>query len=64
MSELTDKAIAIVEKSRQTHVEWESHLRRCVVCNQNKELVESVGDIDHHRKCISDYDIVLEALRA
>ncbi len=54
------KAIAIIEDSRSTHVEWVESLQR----NPLRAEDGYVGDIDHHRRCIADYDHVLAVLRA
>lgn len=69
-----DAAIARVEKSRQTHVEWLDYWRAydehdCsgVVCPweaTREEQTAIAGDSDHHRTAISGYDNVLAILTA
>ncbi len=54
------KAIAIIEDSRRTHVEWAEWLERSPLRREDGH----VGDLDHHRRCIADYDHVLAVLRA
>lgn len=52
-------AIATIEYSRQTHVEWAAHLR------QNPEQPPSaIGDAEYHEKAVREYDNVLAVLRS
>jgi hypothetical protein len=53
-----DQARAIVESSRQTHIEWIDHLEKCPDCPDAR----IAGDVAHHREAIEGYDFVLEVL--
>jgi hypothetical protein len=55
-----DKAIATIEDSRKTHVEWRDFLNR----HPDHPHVKSVGDSQHHIQCIAEYDNVLKVLRS
>lgn len=58
MPTLTDleRAIAIVEDSRQTHVNWAKWRRR------GGKGDDGAGDLEHHETAIRDYDHVLAVL--
>lgn len=53
-----DRAIATIETSRQTHVEWRDYLRRNPEHNPG-----AVGDADYHDRAVTEYDLVLAVLR-
>lgn len=56
--EQRERALATVEFSRQTHVEWAAHLR------QHPESEPSaVGDAEYHERAVREYDNVLAVLR-
>lgn len=52
------EAIATVEFSRQTHVEWAAHLRR-----HAEVQPPAVGDAEYHERAVREYDNVLIVLR-
>lgn len=54
------RAIAVVESSRQTHVAWADFLRSG---EEFEPTADNIGDVDHHERCIADYDHVLSVLR-
>lgn len=56
------RAIAIVEDSRRTHVEWVDYLDQWG--GDLRPMEEVAGDIDHHREAVANYDHVLEVLRS
>lgn len=58
-SEMTpqERAIAIVEDSRRTHVEWRSWL----TAHPDADAA-FVGDAQWHTECIANYDEVLQLL--
>lgn len=67
-----DAAIATIEDSRRTHVEWAAWLEAgppgtsCGTpgCDRDHHAdVDVAGDLEHHRRCIAGYDQVLELLR-
>lgn len=53
-----DRAIAIVADSRDTHLKWIAYLEH----PQTEQVVDDVGDVNHHFKCVQDYDKVLNVL--
>lgn len=53
------RAIAIVEDSRRTHVEWLAHLGEHPGCPD----AEIAGDENHHREAVANYDHVLIVLK-
>lgn len=68
MSQL-DRAIEIVMSSRHTHVQWARWLRAAFRCCDGcrtwaeDSVKAGVGDVEHHERCIADYDVVLAVLR-
>jgi hypothetical protein len=58
------EAIAIIEYSRSTHVEWSRY-----ITNYPEEAakviptVEVAGDVAHHQRCIEGYDKVIAVLK-
>lgn len=58
-SDRAKSAIATIEFSRQTHVEWRDWLR----AHPDDKRGEVTGDADYHEKTITEYDNVLDALR-
>jgi hypothetical protein len=56
------EAIEHVEHSRYTHVTWTSHLSE-IDAPIGEPVVGNVGDIEHHERCIRDYDQVLGVLQ-
>jgi hypothetical protein len=70
-----EAAIAVVEDSRRTHVEWLTWLEQAAihgddyVCREpgcgadHRNDVKIAGDAVHHRRCIEGYDLVLRVLR-
>ena len=52
-----DRAIAIVESSRLTHIHWADWRRAGGVGD------DMAGDLAHHEEAIADYDHVLAVLR-
>jgi hypothetical protein len=60
-----DRAIAIVEDARQTHVEaidWLTEHRR--TAPQWARISAALeGGVSFHRRCVRDYDFVLKVLR-
>ena len=60
--EKIERAIAIVENSRRTHVEW-AEWQDSTPNWQAQVEPTSPGEPDHHRRCIADYDEVLAVLR-
>ena len=57
-----ERAIAIVEDSRRTHVEW-AEWQEATPNWQSQVEPTSPGEPAHHRRCISEYDEVLSVLR-
>lgn len=64
-------AIATVEDSRRTHVEWREYLEaEKPTCDHEHclaawaERIRVAGDYDHHQRAIEGYDQVLGVLRA
>lgn len=60
-------AIHDVQAMRQTHVDWIDHFApdgkheiKCYHCPEN--IRELVGDLDHHRQAVAQYDRVLRVL--
>ena len=60
MSDL-DRAIAIIEESRQTHVNWAEWRRKGNGTDTDHEMI---GDLEWHEAAIRDYDHVLAVLLA
>ena len=64
-----ERAIADLRRMRQTHEEWLRHVtvgpdgktERCPECAEGN-VAEIVGDADHHKACIADYDNALAVL--
>jgi len=54
-----NKAIATIEDSRRTHVEWRDWLNKY----PNDQRAVTAGDAQHHIRCIAEYDHVLKVLR-
>lgn len=65
----TERAVAIVEHSRSTHVDWIEHFKECPrggpgscpICTDDAKIA---GDHEHHARCVADYDFVIAQLRA
>lgn len=64
-------AIATIEDSRRTHVEWRRYLEaEQPDCDHEScqaawaERIRIAGDYDHHQRAIDGYDQVLTVLRA
>lgn len=59
-------AIARVEASRQTHVEWRDYwlATYCAGCEDCRRMAAVAGDLDHQEACIAGYDQVLGVLRS
>lgn len=57
------RAIAIIEDSRRTHVEW-AEWQEATPDWRSKVEPSSPGEPEHHRRCIAEYDHVLAVLRA
>ena len=55
------RAIAIIEDSRQTHVNWAEWRRKGNGTDTDHEMI---GDLEWHEAAIRDYDHVLAVLRA
>lgn len=61
-SDMTEQeaAIAIVEDSRETHVQWRDWLAK----HPNDPAVAAgIGDLTWHTECVENYDRVLAVLR-
>lgn len=62
-----DRAIATIEFSRNTHVEWAAYMRGhndCICdCPKVHPDVENLGNAAYHENCIAEYDNVLAVLR-
>ena len=59
-----ERAIAVIEHSRQTHVDWVEYLRdNPEAANEPRPQVDVAGNIAHHSEVIADYDLVLAVLR-
>lgn len=56
------QAIATIEDSRQTHVEWIEYLAK--YGNDLRPHEEIAGDTAHHREAVEQYEQVLSVLRA
>ena len=52
------EAIATIEFSRQTHVEWAAHLRQ-----HPEQRPGAIGDAEYHERAVAEYDNVLAVLR-
>jgi hypothetical protein len=65
--EAVAKAIATIEFSRNTHVEWAAYMRGhndCVCdCGKPHPDVNNLGDAAYHENCIAEYDNVLAVLK-
>ncbi len=57
-----EAALAKIEYSRATHVEWRDHIRACGHCQQNPP--EHVHQPREQERIITEYDRVLKVLRA
>lgn len=57
------RAIAMIEESRSTHVDWIDHPEDCDACRA-ATAQQLVGDPEHHRRCVEKYDHVLAVLRS
>ena len=63
---VVDRAAAIVytEWHRESHVVWRDWLlAEPAYLDGDRLRRASVGDLDHHEKCIRQYDLVLQVLR-
>lgn len=59
-----DTAIRSIEHSRQTHVDWAHYARlHPDWAKARAPRSESAGDVEHHDKCIREYDQVLDVLK-
>jgi hypothetical protein len=58
MSDL-DAAIATIEFSRSTHLEWSAWLH----AHPEDKRADVAGDAEYHDQAISEYNNVLEVLR-
>ena len=65
-----DRAIAAIEKNRQTHVDWVAWIERGQTCGDptcrltGEEHTKIAGSLLHHRLVIAEYDNVLAVLRS
>ena len=57
--EAVQRAIAIVERSRHSHLSWLVYAR----AYPRAADLRAAGDAAHHERCIADYDHVLRVLR-
>lgn len=58
------EAIAIIEHSRGTHVQWADYIEHYPEhARQPRPEIDTAGDVVHHRRCINGYDQVLGVLR-
>ena len=57
-----EKAIAIVSRSRQTHVEWIEWYKYHP--EDEEKYARTVGESKHHEDRVDDYDHVLRVLAA
>ena len=55
-------AIEIIESSKKTHENWLDYFVKNPQALAWKEH-ENVGDIEHHRKCIKDYEQVIKEFK-
>lgn len=55
------RAIATVENSRRTHVEWATFIESGATW---EPTADHVGDVQHHLQCIAGYDHVIAVLRS
>lgn len=63
-TEEIERAIAIVETSRATHVDWKAWQDRTPDWREwVKKEPESPGTPEHHEEVIAEYDHVLSVLR-
>lgn len=62
-----DQAILTIETSRQTHVDWRGYWESLDCkgeCEKCKKFANAgPGDMEHHSKCIIEYDNALVVLR-
>lgn len=58
-----EKAITIVETSRQTHVGWIEYLNKYGKNPFVKAEAEIAGGLRHHKKCVKGYDYVIKVLQ-
>lgn len=57
------KAIRYIEFSRSTHVDCIDFIRESPEEARKPEpWIEAAGDIDHHQRCIDQYDFVINVL--
>lgn len=54
------QAIAVIEDSRETHVDWARWLEK----HPDDPRAKDVGDAQFHRECIQRYDFVLSVLKS
>jgi hypothetical protein len=60
-----ERAIATIEFSRRTHVEWADYLEANPEAAREPQPQEDIaGSVKHHRDCIEGYDHVLAVLRS
>lgn len=59
--ERREKAIETIEKSKQTHIEWLAFFEKNPVLQGSTEY-KHLGDIEHHKKCIEEYNQVISLL--
>ena len=52
------RAIEIIKEIKQTHQEWMDYFEKNPDLQSLKEY-KHVGDINHHRKCIEEYNVVI-----
>lgn len=57
-----ERAIEVVEHSRQTHVKWLEYQAKYPDWDRRATGAD-VGDTEHHQRLIEDYDLVLAELR-
>jgi hypothetical protein len=64
LQEEVAKAIATIEESRETHIEWRDHYQNRPFCTDCTASVRNAaGDLGHQEECIAKYDHVLATLR-
>ncbi len=58
------KAIGIIEECRNTHILWRDFLEaEPSAADDMVRRKDAVGDMQHHERCIEDYDFVLDTLK-
>ena len=62
MNKDIQKAIDIINESRETHVQWLKFQQNTPNWWQQPNI-NYVGDEEHHQKCINEYDFVIDILR-